>query len=136
MIKWPLEFLKQFGLPDETSVFLSQIGLPEFVLEIGGEFGVGGDERPLCIGAIGGYPIIVESSSGIVRLESENGGDELLASSVEKLGGLIRVIQDQGVAQKTDIETLTHMLQEIDPRGFAESSVWKSLLEDWEAMDF
>ena len=89
---WPHELLARYKLDADTKLFLSTVGLPEFIPGMTIEFGVFDSDGPdLIIGEDYGLPIYIDSTSGAVFEARESTAERCFINSSARL--LSRFIQ-------------------------------------------
>ncbi len=138
-VKWSNEEFKGVPVPESTQDFLVREGLPEVIPFTTIEFGPALIEpcEGLIIGCDLDWPIIVDCQ-GCVNVHYES-GPALLNSSVQLLAATINEyleLKNCGEEEvATGVERFRSFLTGNDPRTLSEeSSVWRSLIDDFEAM--
>jgi hypothetical protein len=130
IVKWPLDVLARFTIPEQSKSYLAHQGLPEFVSIPWLEFGVYDSSPDLVIGQASDDIIIVVRGDGLVELENSEGHCIYINRNVETLGDFfIHFLNGRNLLE------VRAKMNELDPEAMRSSQdcFWPQVLDYEEA---
>lgn len=142
-VQWPIEIFKTHSIPFSSREFLISVGLPEFFEWPPFEFGVyDSDLSDLVIGELENQPILIDATTGIVWLESEQPPLRFFFnSSVALLSRFFHLVfefqhaPEDDASQRDAFARMHSEMLALDPAALenARASIWTHWLTEWES---